>query len=374
MTRRQEMVERFRSLDTLLIAGALVVAATYAAALGGDSLTITVTDGLAFLIFALGFYVFSGISGVISFGHIAFAAVGGYVAAALRTPEDVKETLLPNLPGLLDRTIDPVFATLAAGGIAALVGLILAVPLMRLSGLAAGLATVALLFVAQTVAIGWEDVTRGPRGNSAVPITADRETMLLWAIACLVIVFIYQRSRFGVRLRASSQDVEAASAIGVNVSAERGLAFVLSAFVTGVGGALYVQFLGSVTPTLFFIEITFIVVAMVVIGGLSSLSGTVIGVLLLQTVTEILRRAEAGSLFGIDIPERRGLTNMGIALFLILVLWLRRDGLTGGREIRFPRRRKPALVGSGAEPGPERETPPDDSTTPPPPEAERRVT
>jgi branched-chain amino acid transport system permease protein len=227
--------------------------------------------------------------------------------------------------------------------IAAVLALVFAVPLMRLSGLQAGLATVALLLIAQTVATGWGDMTRGSRGLSDVPSPGGRVALAAWAAVVIAVVWWYQTSRAGVRLRASSQDVNVARAVGIDVHRERGLAFVLSGFIMGVGGALYVQHLGSVIPDLFYLDLSFLVIAMVVLGGITTMSGAVVGTVLLATIEEVLRRAEAGSLLGlIDVPRRPGLTRVGLAVVLIVVLWRRPEGLLRGRELTWRRTRASA--------------------------------
>lgn len=313
-----------------------VVVVALVGSLGPTSLDRTVTSSLVLGFLAVGFYVFSGVSGVVSFGQLAFATVGGYVTAWLTIPPDTKRTLLSSAPQwVIDLEINWIVAVLVSGLVAGLIALVLSVPLMRLNGLPAGLATVALLFIAETVSRGWLDLTRGSRGLAGIPANTDRNVALGALAAVIVLAWLYQRSPWGMRLRASSDDANAAEAIGVHVHRERGIAFVLSGFVMGAGGSLYVQFLGTMIPSLFFVELSFIVISMAVVGGIASLSGVIVGVTVISVLTEVLRRAEAGSFVGLfDVPERPGLTNTGLALALILVLFWRRDGLLEGRELR----------------------------------------
>ncbi len=328
--------------QTPSICAVLVVVVALVASLGPTSIDRTVVTSLGLLVFALGLHVFSGLSGVVSFGHMGFAVIGGYVTAWMTIPDDTKSTLLPDAPAWVrDLNASPFVAIVAAGCVAAIAAAVMAAPLMRLSGLPAGLATVALLFIAENVARGWLDATRGSRGLAGVPATTTRDRMLIAAVLALFAIWIFQRSRYGVRLRASSEDERASEALGVNVRRERSLAFVFSAFVTGVAASLYVQFLGTMTPGLFFIDLTFVVISMVVLGGIGSMSGAVIGCIIVSTLTELLRRAEAGSLFGLSIPERPGLTNLGIAFVLVVGLLVRPNGIMNGREFRLrrPRRR-----------------------------------
>src|SRR5690606_20089902 len=136
-----------------------------------------------------------------------------------------KSAILPDLPGLIGGAeLATLPASLIAGVVAAGVALVIAVPFMRLNGIAAGIATFAWLVVVRTVLSNWDSVTRGDQQFIA-PVTTDITTAFLWAVAIIACVYAYQESVWGLRLRASREDYPAASALGVSVSFERGLAF-----------------------------------------------------------------------------------------------------------------------------------------------------
>lgn len=160
---------------------------------------------------------------------------------------------------------------------------------------------------------------------------------MVFGVAAIVLAFAFQRSRVGARLRSSREDELAARSLGVKVARERGIAFVLSAFVVGVGGALQAQLLGLMTPELFFLNATFITLTMLVVGGIASLSGAVVGVIVVSVIEELLRRMERGLELGpltIDAPP--GLAEVGLAVLIVLVLALRPEGLLKGKELRLP--------------------------------------
>jgi branched-chain amino acid transport system permease protein len=157
-----------------------------------------------------------------------------------------------------------------------------------------------------------------------------------WAIVCLVVVFVFQGSRIGMQLRAAREDEVAARAMGIQVGVLRGLALILSAFIVGLAGGVYGQSLGSFNPDVFYLDLTFLTLAMLVVGGVNSLSGAVIGTLILTFLAQALRDLEASL-------DRPGLTEVCFALILILILALRPSGITGGKELgerlpRWPRR------------------------------------
>ena len=157
----------------------------------------------------------------------------------------------------------------------------------------------------------------------------------LGAIVVIVVAFAYQRSRFGRQLRASREDAAAAAGVGVGVHLQRLLAFTLSGALAGLAGGLLVHQLGSITTEQVYLELTFLTLAMLVIGGATSLWGAVVGALAVSALDSFLANAENGvRLFGgtLDLPAGTRLVVVGALMALVLVL--RPSGITGGRE--FP--------------------------------------
>jgi branched-chain amino acid transport system permease protein len=296
------------------------------------------------LTLAVGLYVFAGNSGVLSFGQIAFMALGAYACALLTVPVVVKTALLPNLPGFLAHVhVSTTPAVLIAGGFAGAVAFVVAVPLMRLSGLAAGIATLALLVIVIDIVTNDSALTGGSGNIPAIPTDLSQGEILAWACGAIAIAFAYQQSRFCRRLRASREDEPAARSIGVRVERERRIAFVISAVITGLAGALYAHSLGSIGPGSFDLGTTFLIVAMVVVGGIRSLRGAVTGAVVLSAVTTILDKWEQGhGVLGVSIGLPAATTQLVLAVSLIGVLILRPDGLSGGREVPWPWSRRGA--------------------------------
>ena len=320
---------------TPVILIALVAAVTFLGAFGSAVLQTTLVTMLINLILVIGLYVFVGNSGVFSFGQIGFMAIGAYTAATLRIPEGTKNLLYPTMP---DVQLPSIVATLAGGAVAALVALIIAIPLMRLSGLVASLGTFAFLNIVYIVASNLDEVTGGSTGLGGVPASTTRNTALIWVVLVIALAWWFQQTRICLRLRGSREDEAAARAVGIGITMERTAAYVLSAFITGVGGGLFAQFYGTFNPAAFFVGTTFATVAMLVVGGVLSLSGAVIGALFISLLSEVLLRVEAGWDVGFfAFPELRGLQQVGIALAMLAVLLLLPRGLTGGEEIT-PRR------------------------------------
>jgi branched-chain amino acid transport system permease protein len=310
-----------------LLMGVVAVSAVVTGWLAAPEIDYAVVTALVLLVVVIGLYVFTGNSGVFSFGHIALMAIGGYTAALLSVPAGRKEILFPEMPGFLAHaSVAPLPAVLIGGLVAAITAGLFAVPLMRLAGLTAALGTFALLFIVYDVASNWDAVTNGGAGIGGIPRVTTQGSALVWALVFIALAWWFQHSRVGLRLRASREDERAAEASGVNVARERGIAFVLSAFVVGVGGGLYAQHIGTITPEAFYLPLTFLTLAMLVIGGINALSGAVIGVVVVTALQQALVQLEAR-------VDRPGITEVGLSLAMLAMLLARPRGLTAGREI-----------------------------------------
>jgi branched-chain amino acid transport system permease protein len=334
--------DRLRWAIGLYIAlAAIVVAATYLGSLGSTTVDRAVVNALIVLILVLGLSTFTGTSGVFSFGHMAFMAIGAYVTAVLTMSPDQKRLQLADLPGSIGTWhVSPFLAVIIGALVAALFAAAVAVPLMRLSGLTASLATVALLITMRVVFQNWETFTRGTRGLILDAKSPSRETVLVAALVLLAIAVAFRFSSVGRRLAASREDEASARSVGIRVWWERGLAWVLSAFMVGIAGGLFSIYFRNISPDSFYISITFTVLAMLVIGGLKSVSGAVIGTVVVTAALELLRQIERGwTIAGVKVPSRLGMSELGLAVVLLVILIVRPDGLVPG-ELRWPGRRR----------------------------------
>ena len=319
----------------------LIIVISWALVTALDSVVYTQTTVLMFLllIVTLALQMFSGNSGVLSFGHVAFVAIGAYTSALLTIPPEIKEFTYLEMPGFLKSWVFPaelgtIEGTLAGAGFAAAFALLTAAPIARLAGVAAGIGTLAVLvivnvFINQTVSI-----TRGTSTTIGVPKTTTFLSVMIWVLIFIFVAFVFQQSRFGLRLRASRENERAAKSVGVRVGWERAIAWVLSGFVAGVGGALYGHYFVTFAPGAFYFDMTFITVAMLIVGGMRSVSGAVVGVFFLTFVNELFRRWEVDGFAGVTPPS--GTANLVLAVVLLVTLILRPRGITAGKEIPWP--------------------------------------
>ncbi|WP_285632487.1 branched-chain amino acid ABC transporter permease [Actinoallomurus iriomotensis] len=295
------------------------------------------------LVFVIGQSTFTGNSGVMSFGHVAFMAIGAYTTAYLTIPVPLKGVLFAELPHslrFLAHVHAPFIPAVLLSGLAALVlGLVTAPVVARLSGLQSGIATLALLVVVYNVLNSWTAVTRGSSSMIGIPRNTTTWLAFAFVVAAVIVSWAYKKSRSGLQLQASREDYWAAVASGVAVGRHRAVAWILSAFLCGVSGSLYAGFLMSFNVNAFFLSATFAFTVMIVIGGYLSLSGAVVGAVAVSVLQEFLRRLQDGEFTGGSaLPA--GLADLLLAAVLLIVLIKAPLGLMGVRELRLPGRRR----------------------------------
>jgi len=332
------MSNLFRRLWPLLSLMLLVTVMAVLSSGGSEIVRRQMTQALIELIAVVGLYIFVGNSGLLSFGNVSFMAIGAYVSALLTMRPASKAMLLPGLPDLISSAHWPTLPAAIAGGLAAaLFAFVTGIPLMRLSGIAASIATFAVLEIVYIGAGNWTDVTGGQNSLIGLPIYSDIWICLAWSLVAMAAAYAYQETRSGLLLRASREDIVAARAAGVNVHRHRLIAFVISAFFSGIAGVLLGHFLGTVRIETFYLDLTFMILAMLVVGGMGSLAGAVIGTVVIALLTELMRRVEAGVDLGfVSIGAVPGLGDAALALAMLLIILFRPKGLTQGREIQWP--------------------------------------
>jgi branched-chain amino acid transport system permease protein len=295
------------------------------------------------LIVVLGLQIFSGNSGVLSFGHIAFMAIGAYMSALLTIPPEIKKFTYLSMPSwlgywILPAKLSPLEATLAGAGAAALFALITAGPIVRLAGVEAGIGTLALLVIVYVFDVQTSAITRGTSTQIGVPKSTTFVAVLAWALIFIAVAFAFKESRRGLRLRASRENLRAARSVGVRIPIERAIAWVLSGFVVGVAGALYGHYFVTFGPDDFFFNqgfnIVLLTIAMLVVGGMTSVTGAVVGCYFITVIYEAFRRWEVNGLDGVTPPS--GTANFVLAVILLVTLVRRPKGITGGKEIPWP--------------------------------------
>ncbi|MDY1046853.1 ATP-binding cassette domain-containing protein [Pseudomonas coleopterorum] len=290
-----------------------VVCGVMAFTLDSYSLLVFTLCALAAVV-GVGLNILIGLSGQISFGHIAFYAIGAYVSALLSM---AGWTLWLALP--------------MAGAVAGLIGALLAIPALRVSGPYLAMITIAFAFVVHHGLIEWRDVTGGSNGLMGIPLPefADLDPAILLALlaAALMIgaLLFYRRlsqSGWGKAMRAVKTSEIAARSLGFNPVISKTLAFALSAALTGLAGGLLAPLLMFINPESFPFSQSILFVLAVIVGGSGMLFGPLIGAVLIVLVPELLS----------DFAEYRLLI---FSLLLLIVLWIAPNGLLGALARRL---------------------------------------
>ena len=325
-----------------LLAGGLALVFLYGVVWAGGTTRHTILfskDTIVFffidVVLVVGLQIFSGNSGILSFGHTAFIGVGAYAASLLTIDTTLKPYVSPGLPHYLKtHSVGLLPAVGLAVAVVAVLALAAGLPVLRLDGASAVIAILSLLLISNVVFGAWTGVTRGAGGLYGMP----ESTTIGWAFGAAVLAVLVARlfkdSKTGLQLQGSREDAFSAAAVGVHVRAARLRAWVLSAIVSGAGGALFALKLGAITPSTFYLQETFTIVVMLVIGGMTTVGGAVAGVVVVTFVREVLRPYESKSLdLGVVRFDRlTNLTNLALVALILAVLYLRREGLVGRRE------------------------------------------
>ncbi len=324
----------------LLLIGIIALATFVGVLIFPPAKQFAVTEMLVLVVIAVGISIFVSNTGIISFGHIGLTCLGAYATAWMTCDPIWKHLMLHELPSFLARwQYPPMLAIFLSGLWTAFVGTIFGAAIIRLTGIAAAIATFAFLIIVFSVYSNWSGLTAGTSSIVNIPTFVTPAVAAGYASLAVIVGYLFKISRVGLMLRASRYDAIAAEAAAIPILRLRLVALILSAFVVGCGGAIYAHFVGILTVDNFYLSMTFVTLAMIIIGGMDSLSGAVIGVIVVTIIVQALRGLESGLTFGWgEFKLPRGAQEVGLAITWILFLILRPSGITGGAEISLPER------------------------------------
>lgn len=239
---------------------------------------------VVFAILALSLNLITGYGGMISLGHAGFFLIGAYTSALLSVYQGWSFWL----------------AMPAAIVLTAMSGLLLGIPALRWSGHFLAVITIAFGTIAQLLAINWVFLTNGVDGVAPIPrpglIGVDLTSDLAYYYFCLVIlaIVIYLMVRlvssgFGRALRALKDDEVAAAAMGIDIARSKISAFVISAAIAGLAGALYAHYIRFLNPDSFTLDVSIRVFMMMIIGGVGNIAGSILGSFVVYILPEVLR-------------------------------------------------------------------------------------
>jgi len=280
-------------------------------------LHILVMTGI-YVILTLSLNLVVGYTGLAALGHAAFSCVGAYASSLLA----------------LNYGVSPWIGLLVGACVAAILGVFIGAPSLRLKGDYLAIATFGLGVIVYSVAKNWMSVTRGPMGLPGIPGFSffGIELSSVWTYLILVAFFVFLtyfiirrvvKSPFGRILRGIREDEVATLAMGKDVNKHKIMVFVIGAFFAGIAGSLYAHYITFIDPSSFTVMESITILLMVVFGGLGSLGGSFVGAAILVIFPELLR------FLGMPSSVAAPLRQMIYGLLLIVLMLYRPQGILG---------------------------------------------
>jgi branched-chain amino acid transport system permease protein len=317
------------------IVSLLVLATLYMSMNYLDSYYVMILSNLAiFIILAVSYNLINGVAGQFSLEPNGFVAIGAYVTALLLLGSDNKiDQFMLDDPSPLILWMHASFvpALLISGVVASLVALTLAFPVFRVRGDYLAIVTLGFGFIIRIFAVNQSSYTNGSMGLSDIPNYANLLWIGVFALISVIIILNIVYSKFGRAMKAIRDDEDAATAMGINTFKVKTYAFMTSAFFEGVGGGLMASLLTTISPEQFSFMLTFQLLIIIVLGGLGSTTGAIIGAVIVIVGMEWLRFLDEPNFF--TDTAHPGLRMVVFSVILILIMLFARKGILGQKEI-----------------------------------------
>jgi branched-chain amino acid transport system permease protein len=285
-------------------------------------LHILVIAGI-YIILTLSLNLIVGYTGLPALGHAAFSCIGAFTSSLLA----------------LNMGLSPWIGLLIGACVAAFSGIVIGYPAVRLKGDYLALATFGLGVIVYSIAKNWVSLTRGPMGLPGIPgfSIAGFQLSEIWSYLLLVLVFVVitifiinriVNSPFGRILRSIREDEIASQALGKNTIKYKLLVFIIGAFFAGIAGSLYAHYITFIDPSSFTVMESITILLMVIFGGMGSISGSIVGAVILVVFPEFLRFLGMPS--SIAAPMRQ----MIYGLLLVILMLKRPQGIMGAYRFK----------------------------------------
>jgi branched-chain amino acid transport system permease protein len=299
--------------------------------------------GTIYALIAVSMNLCNGFTGLFSLGQAGFMTLGAYTYAILTIPVASRAGVyyLYGVAGWLSNVILPIpLALLAAGLLAALLAAIIGAPVLKLKSDYLAIATLGFAEVVRIVIASspLNRVTNGSLGLTSIPGFKSYYGIFIVAILCIAIMVLLINSSYGRAFKAIRDDEVAAEAMGINLARHKQMSFVISSFFAGIGGALMAMYMGAVSSTTFTIAVTYFILLIVVIGGMGSVTGSIISSLLVIAAREWwLRPLDQTQYIGsFQVPLlKAGFRMVVFSVILMIVVLFFRKGIMGEREFNW---------------------------------------
>lgn len=329
-------------INVLLIALLLAVVKFLEDNLGARSMAITVLKkGAIYAILAVSMNLLNGFTGLFSLGQAGFMLVGAYAYAVLTIPMTKRMAVYQYYDGgIIAFTAPTVIGILAAGALAALLAALIGFPVLRLKGDYLAIATLGFAEIIRAI-IQWDalgPVTNGSNLLKTYPTFNSALQPFIAAVICIGIIVLLINSTYGRAFKAIRDDEIAAEAMGINLFHHKQMAFVISSFFAGIGGALLAMYQASLQANAFKSSMTYEILLIVVIGGMGSITGSVLASFLYVACSEWwLRFLDSETyLFNgtFQVPLlRSGFRMVVFSIAIMVVVLFFRKGIMGEREL-----------------------------------------
>ncbi len=296
-----------------------------------------------YAVVAVAMNLLNGFTGLFSLGQAGFMAIGAYVTAILTIPVNVRDGVyyMNGIAGWLHDLSLPMIPAMIVGGIfAAIAAALIGIPVLRLKSDYLAIATLgfAEIIRALLAAPMMDRITNGSYGLNNIPGYKTMFEPILIAIVCIVIMVLLINSSYGRAFKAIREDDVAAEAMGINLFRHKELSFVISSFFTGVAGGMLAVFMRSIDTKTFQVMLTYNILLIVVLGGIGSVTGSIIGSFLINGGQEWLRFLddEYFTIAGVHIPLfKPGFRMVVYSVILMVVVLFWRRGIMGTNEFSW---------------------------------------
>ena len=298
-----------------------------------------IEKSLIYSVVALSMNMIVGFTGLFSLGQAGFMAIGAYITSIFIIPIESRPNVyyVKGISPLISNIQIPVPMALLLGGLcAALLAFLIGIPILRLKSDYLAIATLGFseivrIFIAAPIL---DTITNGSYGLKSIPGFNSLIECFIYCSVLIVIMVLIINSSTGRDFKAIREDEIAAEAVGINLFKTKEISFITSSFFTGIGGGLLAIFMRSIDSKTFSITLTYDILLMVVLGGIGSITGSIIGSFLVNAGKEILRFFdEPLSIAGVNIPLfKPGFRMVIFSILLMIVVLFFKKGVIGGRE------------------------------------------
>ena len=330
-------------LSLLLIAAILGACAFLDANKYSYNYAISIVErSMIYAVVAVSMNLVNGFTGLFSLGQAGFMALGAYVTAILTIPVDQRASVyyISGIHPAIANLHAPILVALILGGlVAAAFAALIGIPVLRLKSDYLAIATLGFAEIIRALisAPQLDTITNGSYGLKSIPGFSSLFQVLALTVVCIGLMVLLINSSFGRMFKAVREDEIAAEAMGINLFKTKELSFVISSFFAGVSGGMLAMFMRSIDSKTFQVSLTYDILLIVVIGGIGSVTGSVLGAFLVTAGRELLRFFDEPLYIGsINIPLfRPGFRMVIFSILLMVVVLFYSRGLMGTGEFSW---------------------------------------